>query len=287
MTKVYRTVPSFSAMVNSRYNLNEENCSLEGELYQLGITSFEIDNVFFSRSREEVINTFLSNNEYNKFFFLSPIDAIRRTSRVNLELYPIFVFELLEYDIPDEILLDSCGCGFYSGKPVIEFCIPESVFSNENPTVVDEERIRESLNNTYLNYIQTNNEKADIPKLNEAISTLMEAQRQIHLGKYITGNRCIIDQFDLFEKDNQGSIVGYLSNDDLSVYLESKNIKCNQKVLSVCEDISKESDYTSSFVSKESKYKKIRLTLESLFNSLSKEIDDNQKLSYTNSDSNN
>lgn len=283
MTKVYRTVPSFPAMVSNRYKINEENCSLEGELYQLGITSFEIDNVFFSRYREEDINTFLLNNEYNKFFFLSPIDAIQRTSRVNLELYPIFVFELLEYDIPDEILLESCGCGFYSDTPVIEFCIPESVFSCENPTVIDEERLRESLTNTYLNYIQTNNGKADIPKLNQAISTLMKAQRQIHLGKYITGNRCIIDQFDLFEKDNQGSIVGYLSDDDLSAYLESRNIKCNQKVLSVCEDISKERDYTSPFVSKESKYKKIRLILESLFNSLSKKIDDNQKLSYKNS----
>ena len=183
MAIVYRTVPSLTSTTEKFGTLNSQQENLEGIMYDLGCVSFENVYPFFTRN-EEVVNTFKFLDECYKFFFLFSYDAIMCTfSSIDGYCYEKWQFELLEYNIPAEILLKYCGYGFYKGKAHVEFCIPESEFDKNSSKKLD---IR-LLENELSKYKELNN-----------ISNY--DNKRLYLTDFITGKRNLYDCGELYDE---------------------------------------------------------------------------------------
>jgi len=238
MAKVYRAVPILSSTIYRKRGLNNYNISLEQELYDMGFIDFE-DSALFFRISEEKCNTFDHISERAKSFFLFPIDALYSTFKsINRNYYSCCEWEILEFDIPDEILLEYCGYGFYNEIARIEFRIPISVFQNNSihpDRKHDNDILKQNIINSNKEYI----EKFNIAEENKALADILiekmpdfaeaaiNGKREYTDCPFITNNRFSIRAYDLFHKENSQ----YLTDEEILVLLESK--------LSVSKDIIK------------------------------------------------
>lgn len=109
------------------------NSKLEVSKYKKGLMSLHGD-VDYSSCQDlylEGVNTFFEKGYNCKYFFLYAEDAFRfRYSKKNR--YPFYI---IEYDIPEELLISNIGLGIYSKMGenevdfiAIEFAIPVSSF---------------------------------------------------------------------------------------------------------------------------------------------------------------
>lgn len=181
MTLVYRTVPSLAKTSKKFGTLNKEQQNIEGILYDLGYISFEEVYPFFRRN-EEATNTFKLLDENYKFFFLFSYDALMCTfSSIEGLCYEKYNFELLEYNIPKEILLNYCGYGFYKGCAHVEFCIPENEFKCHS-----------------LGSIKTELLESKLSKLKGCPIITDYEQKRAYLSEFITGKRNLYDVVELY-----------------------------------------------------------------------------------------
>ena len=192
MTKVYRAVPILSSTIYRKKGLNNYNISLEKEFYDMGFIDFE-DSALFFRTSEDKCNTFDCIIEREKSFFLFPVDAIYSTfTSINRMYYSCCEWEVLEFDIPDEILLEYCGYGFYNEIARIEFRIPISVFQNNSPQLerkFDNETLIKKIIDSNNEYI----EKFKITKENKELADLLVEKMSSFAQKAINGKREYID----------------------------------------------------------------------------------------------
>ncbi len=184
MAVIYRTVPSLTSTIKKFGTLRSEQENLEGIMYDLGYISFEDVYPFYKRN-DEVVNTFKLANEYYKFFFLFAYDALMCTfSSIEGYCYDKWNFELLEYDIPTEILLKYCGYGFYKENAHIEFCIPESEFKNNSSKCLDICLLENKL-----------------AKYRELQNISKYEDKKLYLTDFVTGKRVLYNCGELFDDD--------------------------------------------------------------------------------------
>lgn len=183
MAIVYRTVPSLASTIERFNSLNSQQENLEGIMYDFGYISFEDVYPFYTQN-EEITNTFKLANENYKFFFLFSYDALMCTfSSIDGYCYAKWNFELLEYNIPIEILLKYCGYGFYNGKSHVEFCIPESEFNKNSSKKLDIKLLENKLS-----------------KYKELENISDYEDKRLYLTDFITGKKLLYDCSELYNE---------------------------------------------------------------------------------------
>lgn len=219
MGLVYRTVPSLASTIKKFGSLNSMQENLEGIIYDLGYISFEDVYPFF-RQNEGAVNTFRLLNENYKFFFLFSYDALMRTfSSIEGISYEKYKFELLEYDIPSEILLKYCGYGFYNGWAHVEFCIPESEFKNFSSNTVDIELLANELT-----------------KYSELTNISHFKNKRAYITEFITGKRILYDANELYDEN------GFLTFQKIIEQLNLKGIISPNNTFEIYEMFKKQSN---------------------------------------------
>lgn len=203
MTLVYRAVPSLSSSIRKFEDLEPKNASIESVLYQLGFVDFEYCYRFF-KSSDEILNTFQIGGEECKYFYLFPQDAVMLPhSCIEYAAYGR-EWEILEYDIPEDILLDYCGYGFYDGKAIIEFCIPKKVFENNENIKIDDDLLTQKIEESNIDYINNFNVK-DLgfhELFCKLIPICFQAKRDVYKSTYVTYNKILLSFRELYENDD-------------------------------------------------------------------------------------
>lgn len=184
MALIYRAVPSLTATMDKFNSISRMQTNLEGIIYDLGYISFEDVYPFFKQDREQKCNTFDLLNEYYKFFFLFPYDALIKTfSSIESICYSEDYFDLLEYDVPKEILLEYCGYGFYNGQAHVEFCIPESEFQKNSSTTLDTKSLKNQLS------------------MNKELSNVSHYEgKRAYKTNFVTRKRILYDAEELYDE---------------------------------------------------------------------------------------
>lgn len=194
MAMVYRTVPSFLATARKFGSLNKAQENLEGMMYEAGYISFEDVYSFFKRNDEGVISTFSIGNENHKCFFLFSYDALMCTfSSIDGYSYDKYKFELLQYDIPLDILLKYCGYGFYRGNAYVEFCIPESEFKKNSSKTLNREILIDELS-----------------KYRELSNLSNFENKRAYFTDFVTGKRNLYDTSELYDGNDFWSFQGII-----------------------------------------------------------------------------
>lgn len=238
MTLIYRTVPSFSSTLKRFGLLNKDQENLEGIMYDLGYISFEDVSPFFEQNGEETLNTFKLLDDYYKFFFLFPYDALINTFfSIEGYCYDKFHFELLEYDIPTEILLKYCGYGFYRDYAHVEFCIPESEFQKFSLSTIDIKELEKELSN----YKELNNVSC-------------YENKRIYKTNFITGKRNLYDTSELYAENK------ILTFAKIIEQLNKKGIISSSNIVEVYELFKRQANDV--YRDKEYEVKKLKKTLE-------------------------
>ena len=150
--KVYRVIPS------AFFTNDTDGIFLEEIYYEMGYASF------LGKSALHINNNLQCEGNQGKYFFLFFEDAVILGRNFLFQIYRIYVdtFSIIEYDVPDDVLLKHIGCGSYSllgGYPVfrIETFIEEedlgnsAVFSNQ---IEEDEKLR-ALESVFKNSLQT------------------------------------------------------------------------------------------------------------------------------------
>jgi len=202
MALVYRAIPILSTTLLRKKQIGERNISLEEYFYDLGFIDFENSAPFY-RISEDSCSTFKYPEEETKAFFLFPFDAVSATLQsVNKKFYHHHEWKILEYDIPDDILTEYCGYGFYDGETKIEFRIPISEFKKwANPAhTIDinvlhkmiTESVKKAIDEYKIN--EVDHKIADIisDELEEITKTCIDATREYFDCPFITNNNHLI-----------------------------------------------------------------------------------------------
>lgn len=220
MTKVYRAVPSFIDTILKYNELNSKYANMEAKLYENNIISFEPTPPFFRRNSEGALNTFSYRDEKFKGFFLFPIDAVKNPfSAIERYYYGNKEWEVLEYDIPDEILLKYCGYGFYSGDALVEFAIPESVFQNEEK--IDDVVLQKKLYNILKEFANEFNSSVTFDLIE--IENVIKSLRNAYSSPYITGKKIVINREELINDTRKD----FITDEEMINLIEKKGIKCS------------------------------------------------------------
>lgn len=245
MANVYRVVPSFPATVAKHQEIDQKLGNIEGELYDLGLISFEHGYPFIKSAGEESLNTFPRNcADPCKFFFLFPFDAAWTAFRsIEKSCFSHYEWEMLEYDMPDDILIQYCGYGFYSEKARVEFRMPESYFQGTVPKVIDNEELSNQLLKSYQKYVHQFGHNSDQfqDKFKEAISVAIEATRSYYESSFITKNRIVFSRDELFKHDENNEIIDILRNEELISVFQQKGINCSDDLLSIYDSLEMDS----------------------------------------------
>jgi len=236
MALVYRAIPILSTTLLRKKQIGERNISLEEYFYDLGFIDFENSAPFY-RISEDSCSTFKYPEEETKAFFLFPFDAVSATLQsVNKKFYHHHEWKILEYDIPDDILTEYCGYGFYDGETKIEFRIPISEFKKwANPAhTIDinvlhkmiTESVKKAIDEYKIN--EVDHKIADIisDELEEITKTCIDATREYFDCPFITNNNHLIKRNDLIYKNER-----YLYYHEILSYLERKNIPVNDNMI--------------------------------------------------------
>lgn len=215
MAFVYRTVPSLTSTIKKFGSLSSDQENLEGTLYDLGYISFE--NVYpFFRQNEGNVNTFRFLDEDYKFFFLFSYDALMCTfSSIEGLCYDKYNFELLEYDIPSEILLKYCGYGFYNGSAHIEFCIPESEFKRNSLGAINTGILSSELSIYNVSHFEN---------------------KRAYITKFITDKRILYDTSELYDEND------FLTFPKIVEQLNQKGIISSNNIFEMYEMFQRSSD---------------------------------------------
>ncbi len=143
---VYRVVPGYWG---TRISSGWLGGSSEDAFYDLGYINIPKGSSYF-----KINNAYTSVNNFNyseecKSFFLFPWDALLYSKYIgfNLSSYSNLEISILEYDIPNDILIKYLGFGYYGNLLVPEFSIPLSALNDNNPIIkeYDEELINKIL----------------------------------------------------------------------------------------------------------------------------------------------
>lgn len=254
MSLVYRVVPSSTATFIRTKNISVYNINLESEFYDMGYLDFENSALFFKNPDLEDCNTFEYTSETTKAFFLFPIDAIVNTFRsINGFYYSRREWKVLEYNIPDEILKEYCGYGFYQGKARIEFRIPISEFKKytpEEPKELDETMLYEHIleeNDKIIEAIEFSEEDKQIleiirPKLPLCAKKAIEGRREYLKCPFITNNNFLVTLSDIYKKEKNQ----YISLEEMLCLLKSK-INVSDNTIDVWKSLEKSSDDVYSY----------------------------------------
>lgn len=151
--KVYRVIPSAFFTKGTDGRIFSEEI-----YYEMGYASF------LGKSALHINNNLQCEGNQGKYFFLFFEDAVILGRNFLFQIYRICVdtFSIIEYDVPDDVLLKHIGCGSYSllgGYPVfrIEAFIEEedlgnsTVFSNQ---IEEDEKLR-ALESVFKDSLQT------------------------------------------------------------------------------------------------------------------------------------
>lgn len=126
--KLYRVIPA------TFENYNFRSSAFEGLYSSLGYTSFfktkEMINI---AAINELANTFSFDSDFCKFFYLFPKHALLNGRKLLTSKYGIgYLFQVIEYDFPLEVIVPYIGEGKYSSdikyERCIEFCLPQKIF---------------------------------------------------------------------------------------------------------------------------------------------------------------
>lgn len=219
MTKVYRSVPLLEDTISKHEKLNPRLGNMESKLYELGIIPFENVYSFFHTNGDSALNTFSYKHEHYKSFFLFPIDAvIKPFTTIERYCYNHKRWEILEYDIPDDILLNFCGYGYYNEKTIVEFSIPESAFnvSDKIEDIVLKKKINDILNQTILENLDNGFDQKEITKF-------LDTTRSAYFSSFITGNKIIIKRDEVLNENKND----FINDEDAVKLLKEKGIKCS------------------------------------------------------------
>lgn len=221
MALVYRIVPSLTSTIEKFGSLNKEQENLEGILYDLGYISFEETYSFFNQEYDvrEFITTFKPKDENHKSFFLFSYDALIHSFRICSLCYAKYNFELLEYDIPKDLLLQYCGYDFYKEKAYVTFCIPESEFKKNATKMLSREQLADELS-----------------KYKELKNRFHE-NKGVYPTHFITGKRNLYDTSELYKEND------FLSFQEIMEQLNQKGITHPNHIEQIYEMFKKRFDY--------------------------------------------
>lgn len=248
MALVYRVVPSSSATIIRKKCISLYNINLESEFYDMGYLDFEKSALFFKTPDLEDFNTFKYSSEPTKAFFLFPIDAILNTFRsINGFYYSRKEWKVLEYNIPNEILKEYCGYGFYDEIARVEFKIPISEFKKYEPinkkqldTTLLYENIIEESNRTIELIELTEEDKKNVeiikPKLPICANKSIEGRREYFECPFITNNNFLVNFRDIYKREKSQ----YLSLHEILELLKSK-INVSDDIITIWKSLEKPS----------------------------------------------
>lgn len=126
--KLYRVIPA------TFENYNFRSSAFEGLYSNLGYTSFfrtqEMINI---AAINELCNSFSFDSDFCKFFYLFPKHALLNGRNLLASKRGIgYLFQVIEYDFPLEVIVPYIGEGKYSRdekyERCIEFCLPQKLF---------------------------------------------------------------------------------------------------------------------------------------------------------------
>lgn len=234
MALIYRTVPSFEETKKLFGKINKEQQNLEGILYDLGFISFENGYPFFRQNGESSINTFQLKDKRHKFFFFFPYDALMCTfGNIESRCYNQYKWELLEYAIPDEFLLEYCGYGFYRGSAHVEFSIPENIFQENSHDSINIEMLKKQLGEYRI---------------------LLTHENGIYKSEFVTGKRVICSPEELYNDRDM------LSFQETTELLQQKGIASNKEDYEIYELLKENADNV--FNNKEREIRKLQENLK-------------------------
>lgn len=121
---VYRVVPGYWGV---RLTSGYLAASSEDAFYDLGYLNIQKGGSYFNTG--DFVNSFAYNREECKYFFLFPWDALLNSKYMMDDME----INILEYDIPQKLLIECLGFGYYDGWKIPEFRIPLSMLRNNNP----------------------------------------------------------------------------------------------------------------------------------------------------------
>ncbi len=127
---VYRVVPGYwGTRLTSGYIATPP----EDAFYDLGYLNMNNGCPYFNMgSGLDAVNSFDYVEEDCKYFYLFPWDALLNSKYIG-NIYSDMEISILEYDIPQDILIECLGFGYYDGCHIPEFQIPTSKLRNNNP----------------------------------------------------------------------------------------------------------------------------------------------------------
>lgn len=251
--KVYRCVPNNIITALDKGIIWPAAQTSEDILYDLGYMNFTNANPYFLISSN--LNTFECFNEKSKSFFLFPWDAIRNMMFIERR-YSRLGASILEYEIPDEILMEYLGIGFYDGVEIPEFKIPISILKSDELIFKEmPEEIKNLFIETYknrgkeiINFIlpfienrlKSNEDKKEVINyiekfFNEScLNMLFKYLGMFFKSNLITGRRFFVSNRDIFNLTNfaKAEIIiarsnGILTKENFTKWLEYTNIARN------------------------------------------------------------